>query len=560
MVLIVIVIAAAALCRWGNRDESPADGEWERLVVGLSLLHGDTRLAHTEPPLANAVFAAGVDDRDTFDDLADIPSWEEPIDAAAIARGLTVTRYPQARQAIFEARDAATWFLIFAVLYGYAWAHRLFGFAPAVAVAVAIGFNPVLLGHAGYLGHDFVAAVAIVVVVGELVRATGPNAAWWARWLTLPAAAGLAAVTTHRVWIFVPIVALVLVVHGLRRKGLRDGLGATAAVLLMVATMVLSLNVSYGFARSGYDVAQTLLVPEPRTTVSRHDPHEMLELRTPLGQLPPDWVVPFPYAATFGMGNAWAHVERGEPLATFRGRIRPDGHWLYFPTLLLTKTPLWLLLVLGGAAVASIRRRRIESPALALLLGVTGLGLLIAMRITPNLGIGPVVHLELLLSLVAGVIAGRWWQRNAGPQGRPWIRWGTLALGLASLGTAVASGPRHRGAFNPLLTRTEGAEQTAVGDDIGQDQSDFAAAITEHAWSPLWVHHASWLSIRELNFHRVQRKKLRCRTRPPAGAYVAVDRRRLQTLPRCFTWQRELAPIATIGEHILVFQIPVASP
>lgn len=552
LVLVVILVIAGSVARWGSADESPADGEWEHLIRGGALWSTfDARLSHEDPPLGDAVATVGLELPWSVTDDA---SWDGDLDAAGIARRTARAHYVQGRTALLDARARMTWVLMLGVLYAYAWGLRLYGLPTAVAAAVFVGFHPALLAHAGYLGEALPAAITIMVATGELVRHLRGDGGRWTSWLTLPVSVGLALATSHRAWILVPTLLAVVVIAAAKRQGVHKSVsGAIGHGLATIVVAVVVLGATYGFAGVGATVGETLERPEPHTRISSRYRHEMLEQVTPLSSLPRSLPVPLPYAGVFGLGSALAHHEGGDSRAYFAGRHNRYGHWLYFPTLLLAKTPLVVLgLLLAGVALGR-RREGSADPGVVALLVVSSTSLLLSMRLAINLGIGPVLHLVALLALLAAIAFGRLWTRFS--DRRP--RGALLALLLAVVGAAIVTGPRHRGAFNLLVGRAAGAELSAAGDDAGQDWGDFAALVQAEPLERLYVHHGSTYPVLELDHLGVRRKPLECRTKPRPEAWVAVRRERLQAArPGCFRWREALSPTYAVGEHVLVFRIP----
>ena len=556
LVLAVILVVAGSLARWGSADESPVEGEWEHLVRGTAWWSTlDARLSHEDPPLGDAIATLGVE---VPWSATEDPSWDGDLDAAGIARRSARGHYAEGRAAIMSARDNMTWVLLLGVLYAYAWGLRLYGYPVAVAAAVLVGFHPALLAHAGTLGEALPTAVTCLIATGELVRHLRGDGGRATTWVTLPLALGVALATSHRAWVLVPALLIVVVVAAIYRLGVRHSIaGAVGHALATIGLAVVVLSATYGFAGVGDSVGEVLERPEPHTRISGRYRHEMLEQVTPLPSLPRSMPMPLPYAELFGLGSALAHHEGGDSRAYFRGRHDRYGHWLYFPTLVVTKTPLLVLgLLLVGGPMTRRREPARPDPGVVTLSIVIVLSLLVSMRISINLGIGPVLDVVALLALLAAIVFGRLWQRSEHRRAR--LR--MLALLLAIAGAGVVTGPRHRGAFNLLVGRAGGAEVSAAGDDAGQDWSDFAQLAKQESLRPLYVHHSSTYPVLELDHLGVKRKPLKCKTKPRPGAWVAVRRERLQAArPTCFRWREGLSPTHVVGEHVLVYRIGAAT-
>ncbi|MEM6992100.1 MAG: hypothetical protein AAF721_16435 [Myxococcota bacterium] len=571
-VLIVIVLASGALCRWGSADESPLDGEFDPLIRGVALWStGDARLSYDVPPLADALSTIAIDE-----DLGDVTaqgSWDTDRDAARTTYRMVRKTYTESRAALMQARKAATWFLLAAVVYAYAWALRIYGWSTAVAAATLIGFNPVLLGHAGFLGEDLPAGVFMFVTLGELARwASGHGTRgtpWITPWIAVPCALSLALLTSHRAWLLVPVLVAVAVFVALTRgRGRARRLAAAAGYLGAVGLIVtLALNLGFGFRDTGLSVAEVLQRPEPQSSVSDDHRHEMLEHATPLPRLPAAMPLPLPYTEIFGLGSAVAHVQDGDSRALYRGRKHRHGHAAYFPSLLAFKTPLPVLaLLLAGLAVAGLGRRAsaprpapgepAPNTATWILALTTVAWFLWAMRFGLNIGVGQVLHAELLLCMLGAIAFGSLYRRAHGRAARAGV--GSLLLLAATVG--IGAGPRHRAYFNALVGAEGGVQVSAVGDDLGQDRAALAALLGDRP-APLWVHHGSWATVVEYNELGLKRRRVRCKTQPPGGTLVVVHRRHLQTARRrCFQWREGRHPLLIVGHHIEVYWLPVGYP
>ena len=563
LILVVIVVLSAALCRWGSADESPLDGEWEHLTRGIAVWNtADARYAYDTPPLADAATTLVIAGQDGLPDVTTQTHWDGDLDIARATFRTVRRHYATARDALMEARRATTWFLLAGIIYIYGWALRRYGFATAVAAATLVGLNPILLGHAAYLGEDLPAAVTMLVVLGELSRLLSPpQRCRWVLWGTLPAALALALLTSHRAWSLVPVVAVVVIASAWQREQprARSLLAAVGYLIGLSTMMVLALNLGFFGRDTAMTVGEILERPEPQSYTSARHHHEMLELATPLSRLPRGLRLPLPYTEVFGLGSAWTRARDGDSRAGYRGKRRRHGHWLYFPSLLTLKTPLAVIaLLLGGTALAIRRRHGPRDRGVLLLGGAAFAWLLLAMQLTPNIGVGQILHVEIVLCVLAAIAFGAGWRRASSP----WLRWGAATLLVLAAVVGVAAGPRHRGYFNPLIGRADGPSISAVGDDEGQDRATLAAVFaTANVADRLWIHHGSWATVAELKHLGLSHQPLRCKTMPPQGSFVAVHRRRLQTARRrCFRWRDGRVPLFVVGDHIEVYWLHDISP
>lgn len=234
---------------------------------------------------------------------------------------------------------------------------------------------------------------------------------------------------------------------------------------------------------------------------------------------------------------------------------------LYFPTLLLVKTPLWELALLLGAVFSLVNYRRRTEVVDGVMLAVTAvlLGLLVTSRL--NMGIRHAMP-QVFLVAVATALLLRWpLQALRATSARRRVA-RLLLFGMASwaLLTLYGAGPRYLGSFNAFLSRTEGARLAPVGDDWGQDLTALASTVTEEKLAPLYYFDTGHTRRYELEFLGVKARPVACkarfRTDIPGTIYIAIHVVDLQLLSgRCFPWRAQVGRTQTINDHIVVHEL-----
>jgi hypothetical protein len=459
LVLALILVISGSLVRWGQDDESPTEDEFAHLARGIAYwTTGDTRLSYAHPPLANALVTIGVASDDDIPDITTFTrSFDKRMDSGSVASGLIKKDYPSMRDKLLRAREAMTWVFLVGVAYAYFWALRIVGWPAAVAAAVFVGFNPTIIAQARYVTTDLPAGVAIAMAVGEFSRYLAGDGGRHTTWVTMPLALAGAILSKHSAALLAPMfvgVGFVVVLlragifreHG-RIKGLLRfaGHGAFAALVALLA-----INAAYRFQHTGLTVDEILERPEPRYWISSPYKGELLEEMTPLSKLPGSLPIPLPYTEIFGLGCIRAQNERGYPMSSFFGEPSKKGHWLYFPTLLLFKTPIVVLvLVLVGGPLALWRLRMRPPLAVTVVTVLALLFLAMSMRSNLNMGFRHALPVETMLCMVAAAIwGGAWawlgdtpWRRGA--LSLPWPRWrswGSRRARTTSVGSTTSSG------------------------------------------------------------------------------------------------------------------------
>jgi hypothetical protein len=158
------------------------------------------------------------------------------------------------------------------------------------------------------------------------------------------------------------------------------------------------------------------------------------------------------------------------------GNYSIDGHWWYFPTAVLVKTPLALLLVGGLGAAAAVRRPRAEA---AWLLLPPVIYFAAALTSKTQIGYRHLLPIYPFLCLWAGLGASWLWKRGRG---------GRAALAAAGLWLAVSvasAAPYFLSYFNELA-RGRGEDWLSDSNlDWGQDLPALAGELSRRGNPPV---------------------------------------------------------------------------
>jgi hypothetical protein len=211
-----------------------------------------------------------------------------------------------------------------------------------------------------------------------------------------------------------------------RYRGLPLRKSLSAAVVLLVLFGVcgaFSINAIYRFEQTGLSVTKILEQSEPMLGGSRKSGGRLLEKKTLLASLPGWLPVPLPYTYLYGLAFVGEHNEGGHS-SWFLGESSRRGNPLYFPVMILIKTPIALLAALACALVVALRKRaRVELPTF-ILLAYAGCYLLIAMRASLNIGIRHVLPILPILAIIGGLaLLTRGTHSGRGAIVKRWSRW-----------------------------------------------------------------------------------------------------------------------------------------
>ncbi|WP_434041359.1 MULTISPECIES: ArnT family glycosyltransferase [Sorangium] len=560
-----ILALAAALMAVDIARDSPTYDEPFHTTRGLALwLEGDSRLSFAHPPLANALQAAPGAARGAAVDLSGLRGWEQS-DLVEVARGYGAKSYERARSDMLRGRAVTAALALLLGVYLYARSLR-HGAARALLVLGLYALHPMVLAHGHLTTTDLPIAVAFVIAVCEWQSyLTGGRPL---RLVTAALALGAAMVTKFSALILPPAFALVALYAALRRAGrfsglswprVAGGLARDAAVVL--AVVLLMINASYGFQRTGWTVDRILAEPEPVHWLSSKQKGNLLDRSALLEALPGGLRVPLPYTYVFGTFSAAAHTTSNHGNYFFGGLNGPSP--AYFPVLLVLKSPVGFLFLLGvGASLLRVRRRwpRLRTVALAT---APALFMVLAVRSQINLGVRHVLPVVPFLAMVAAR-GGAWLalrpRRAAARVPARLARFAAAgAAGLVAV-EAVAATPHHLSHFNWLVGARAGHWVSMVGEDWGQDIASLGEALRERDASPVYYEpYGDWASA-ELSRAGVRHRRLRCNRDLPRPAWVAihatVDVRRRKP---CAALRDGAVREAVIDHHILVYRLEDAS-
>jgi 4-amino-4-deoxy-L-arabinose transferase-like glycosyltransferase len=558
---LVILIVSFVLMLVRYKDDSPAEDEWAHMTRGVSYWQqSDMRLFYSHPPLGNAVTGLVLTLTDDNPDLSRTENWKRA-NVGGVAFDVMQADYSHERERLFRTRIATMLLGVLLAAYVYWFCFGFFGPVTAIAAVTLVAFNPTLIAQSRYVSTDVAAALATTIAVGELVRyLTGRSGRRGV--YTLAAAIAAAVLTKHSGLLLLPIFFLIGGLFVSLRRGRFADQPRKASVKTFAAhagitalVLLLATNVVYKFDRTFLTVDEILKVPEPKHWVYSPYKQRLLEEVSLLRHLPGGLPIPIPAMHIIGVAGVRAMDRNGFPDTYFWGEPNRHGHFLYFPTLLVIKNPPALLLLLLLAAAIAVRKRLRISPAMAIILGVSALFLVIAMRSQLNMGVRHVLPILPLLSIVAAnAFTHAWnWARD-----REAVRLALASVVASTPVSAILTGPLYLGYFNFLVGSTMGHEISIFGEDWGQDRAALAKYVHRHQLSPLWYDFQTATRQLELDHFGVVSTPLRCRSEVPPGSWVAIHALTTKRLKRrnCFAWKRGRVPIARINDHIYIYWIP----
>ena len=568
LLLPLIWVMMLPLLNAGVEDNSPTSDEWAHFIRGVSFwTTGDTKLSFAHPPLANAIAGTPFIFDDDVPDLRTFKDWDKAGVIGLYTQYVTED-YDRARAQLVRGRRVMFVFPLLLVAYVYWFCLCEFGWPTAAAASVLLAFNPNVLAHGSLITTDLPAALGYAVATGEFARyVRGPPSAW--RLITMASAVGFAVLCKHSGILLVPALGglgLVAALKGwgvfvegpLGRRVLRYA-GHITATALIVA---LAVNLGYRFNDTGMRVDEILAKPEPQYWISKPYDNQMLERLTPLDKLPAGLRIPVPYTQMFGVTCIRGQNERGWFRSYFWGRQQPSkGHPLYFPVLLLVKTPLPVFALLLAGLVARRPRRAWPSPPTLVVSLLLGFFLAMLVRSNLNMGMRHMMPAVPLLTILAARGFAKVLERlREQPPRVAQLGKLLLATTLVSMPvTAAIACPDYLGWFNGAVGRERGHWISIIGEDWNQDALRSVRYAESQGLAPLYIVEHTTVTKRELEWAGVPYTALGCKDQPEPGSYVLLRAAVVKTRrDGCHRWVVDLEPIANVNHHVYVYRIPEA--
>ncbi len=533
------------LLTWSAFWATPTFDEPFHLLRGLNYWwQGDMRAYYAEPPLFNALTSLPAALTIPEVDLHRLHGWP------ALGRAtpdFLATDYNAIRAAIQLGRALVLSVYALMMLLSYLLCLRVWGLTCARLVLVLLCFEPLLLAHGHLLTTDLgLTAGLLATTYATILYLRTPGLRPWL-WLT---AAVTCCILTKTAGLAVGPLAVLIVflrasVRGRRFRAQQRKKRLVRAGLEMLATgatVLLAINLAFGFDRTGMTVAETLREPDAR---------RRLESVAFFKQLPQDMPIPLPYMYTVNLVHVQLESRVGRK-TYFQGTWRDRGTPRYYPTLLLVQGSPTLLGLLLLAFFLLVRRKKLSEPSQVIAAYAIGW---LALMMTSRVNIGfrhalPIVPLLSLLAARAGVCL----------LADPYLRRAQIyvyTLIVCAPITGLLAAPRFLGYFNPLGGTAKHAHTVnLIGEDWGQDLRDLAAYADEHPTIDLYYHeYRPGLGLRELAFLGVDHKPLECKKLPQSG--VAAVHATVVLRGQCFPELTRESASRRINEHVLLYELPL---
>ena len=335
--------------------DSPTTDEYGHLAAGVvQWQYGDFRCYEVNPPLVRMIAAlpcALVSKPMPFVSNESDPRFRTELQNTFIfceRAGPNLYRY------VTFARWMCIPFSLLGAAACWCWATRLYGPWAGLLGLFLWVFSPSTLGHGHLITMDIPAAALNITVLYLFWRwLHEPD---WPGALVWGVAAGIALLTKFTL-VLLPALLLLFGTAYLvfSRAPIRQWFHHNCLMILGFATMLLTVNIGYGFAGTGRRLEDFHFGSMLFTGAQfLHDAGEGNRWRgTLIGKLP----IPLPSNYLTGIDAQQWDFERGM-LSYLNGVWRRHGWWYYYAFGLLIKEPLPMWIVLGAALLITIRQQR----------------------------------------------------------------------------------------------------------------------------------------------------------------------------------------------------------
>jgi 4-amino-4-deoxy-L-arabinose transferase-like glycosyltransferase len=404
------------------------------------------------------------------------------------------------------------------------------------AIAVFfVAFCPVVLGHSSVAATD--APLMAMFLASLLALRALLETATWSTAVVAGLVIGLASLTKFTELPFLACAGGTLFLYyWLTKKQF-----PVAAKLLLLTLVVFGLTIW-----AGYRFSHGPIIVPGRLTAERLEKFNNL----------PAWekeAFLFPYvpADEFfrGLKDVWYQGRTGRQASYLMGQVYDGGRWYFFPTAILVKTqiPMLLFSLAGAAWLFLSRARRWDERSVFLVAGLLG-PLLVGMAGTMNIGLRHVLPIYPFLAMLAAVATVQLWQVSAGPSLTFATRAAVVLLLVWNLLSCLRAAPDFLAYFNEPAAPYASAILVESDLDWGQDLKRLSTKLDQLHAQSVWISYFGSANLDKRLSQAVYPLQSNDR---PAG-WVAISEAKLRKQPRDYGWLLNY-PYARVGSSIRLY-------
>ena len=540
--------------------------EQNHIARGFAYLRtGDPRLSVEHPPLVNSLSGLPLLTMPEIGLPVDDASWDrQPADifwyVFAEKFIWQVNRSLDIQQIFFLARLPIVYLTIGLGLVGWHFAREMWGYPASLLVFLLLLFDPNILANGRFSTTDVggtLFAFLATYLLWRLWQVQGWN---WRRWFWAAVGIGLAFSSKLSTLVFVPIWAVLalLPLYGNRQKRKLRAISRRLVQLMLAGlAALLVLWVIYRFEWGHF-----LFLDE-----------RLAGINSLQGPMPTFWS---------GIERILLLSSGGRP-GFLLGQFSNQGFLLYFPVVLLTKTPLLTLVMFLGSAIILVALQQTRPNALFLLVPLATY-FVVSMFSALNLGYRHLLPLLPFMYLLIGGVASkpvreRAWhyfvtpsEDQEGVSNAPVISVLLLLLSLILIDLWIH--PHYLSYFNLAAGGPANGNRIAIDSNIdwGQDLLRLQRWMEDHDVDRVKL---AWFGTADPDYYGLKYDPLPGFPRPafisqwteppfdpmaPEPGIYAISASSLWELPlaekNVYPWFREREPDDRIGYSILIFEVP----
>jgi hypothetical protein len=404
------------------------------------------------------------------------------------------------------------------------------------AIAVLfVAFCPVVLGHSGVAATDAPLMATFLLALLAL-RALLEDAKWTTA-VVAGLAIGLASLTKFTALPFLACSGGTLVLYyWFSRK--KFPVAWRAAVLALIV-FAFTIWAGYRFSH-GPVIAESRLSAEDLAKFIGEPPWKRAVLLSPY----------VPANEFFrGFKDAWFQGRSGRRASYLLGQVYDGGRWYFFPTAILVKTqiPMLLFSLAGMAVVVFERNMGRGGKSVFLLAGFLG-PLLVGMAGTMNIGLRHILPIYPFMAMLAAIGLVYLWQLRVG-RSLAYVVRGLVVLLLAwNIMSCLRAAPDFIAYFNEAAAPH--ASSILVEDDLdwGQDLKRLNARLSSLHADSVWI---AYFGAADLSNRLAPRFHMLNAGDRPTG-WVAISEAKLLKYPGDYGWLMQY-PYERVGKSIRLY-------
>ena len=250
-----------------------------------------------------------------------------------------------------------------------------------------------------------------------------------------------------------------------------------------------------------------------------------------------------------GVKDSWFQGKYRHRTAYLMGQVYHGGRWYFFPTAILVKTPVpMLLLFVAGAAWTLLSRDlRRDKRSVFLTAGVLG-PLLVGITGNLNIGLRHVLPIYPFLAMLAATAVVGLWQLKTSPGIAYTARACVVALLLWNVVSCLRAAPDFLAYFNEPAAPYASSILVESDLDWGQDLKRLSTRLKELQVHDVWI---SYFGAADLSKRLVATPYLLTANDRPAS-WVAISEAKLRKYPKDYGWLLQY-PYERVGRSIRLY-------